>query len=294
MILVIFARSTSFVMTKIGLQEMETFSLLGFRFLTAFLLLLPFGWKRLSRISLKDLTKGMLLGASFFATMAAEVSGLQTTNASTASFLENTAIVFVPLFEAVLNRRAPGIPVLISTVLSLFGVGLLTLKDGSFQLSGGELLCLLSAVFYACSIILTDRISKQGDPLALGILQVGFMGAYSVAAALFLGSPRIPSTIQTWVMILTLAVVCSGFGFTLQPLAQRYTTAERAGLFCALGPVGATISARIFLNETIGFTGACGILLILTGMALIPLYDRFLERRAMAHEIQQNNSGIHP
>lgn len=48
---VILARSTSYVMTKIGLQGMAPFSLLGIRFITAFLFLLPLGWRRLKSAS---------------------------------------------------------------------------------------------------------------------------------------------------------------------------------------------------------------------------------------------------
>jgi drug/metabolite transporter (DMT)-like permease len=146
--IVILSRSISYVITKIGLQDMGVFTLLGVRFLTAFVVLLSFGWKRLRSITNRILLRGMLLGASFFAIMAAEVLGLKTTDASTAAFLENTAIVFVPLFEAVLRRKFPRMPIIISAAISLGGVALLTLDNGSFFLSRGELLCLLAAVFY--------------------------------------------------------------------------------------------------------------------------------------------------
>ena len=107
-------------MTKISIREMGTFSLLGLRFLIAFLFLLPFGWKRLRCADRRTVLRGMLLGTAFFAVMAAEVSGLKTTNASTIAFLENTAIVFVPLFEAVLRRRFPKVPVILSAVISFW------------------------------------------------------------------------------------------------------------------------------------------------------------------------------
>ena len=177
---VILARSTSYVMTKIGLQGMAPFSLLGIRFITAFLFLLPLGWRRLKSVSAGTWLRGMLLGTSFFAVMAAEVLGLRTTEASAAAFLENTAIVFVPLLEAVLRRSLPDIPILLSTLVSFSGVALLTLKGGSFSISQGESLCLAAAAFYACTIILTDRLSRRDDPLALGILQVGFIGLYGI------------------------------------------------------------------------------------------------------------------
>ena len=62
------------------------------------------------------------------------------------------------------------------------------------------------------------------------------MGVYNMLAAFLFETPRLPATSTEWGIILTLAIVCSGFGFTLQPLAQSRTTSERAGLFCALGP----------------------------------------------------------
>ncbi len=263
---VILARSTSYVMTKIGLQGMAPFSLLGIRFITAFLFLLPLGWRRLKSASAGTWLRGMLLGTSFFAVMAAEVLGLRTTEASAAAFLENTAIVFVPLLEAVLRRSLPDIPILLSTLVSFSGVALLTLKGGSFSISQGESLCLAAAAFYACTIVLTDRLSRRDDPLALGILQVGFIGLYGIVMAFLFEVPRMPATASEWGVILGLAVVCSDFGFTLQPLAQSGTTSERAGLFSALGPLGAALSGYVFLNERLGATGALGMGLILLGM----------------------------
>ena len=57
----------------------------------------------------------------------------------------------------------------------------------------GELLALLAAMFYACAIILTDRLSHKDDPLTLGILQVGFMGIFNAAASVLSESPVLPS-----------------------------------------------------------------------------------------------------
>lgn len=62
--IVILSRSISYVITKVGLQDMGVFTLLGVRFLTAFVVPLPFGWKRLRSIANSILLRGMLLGAS--------------------------------------------------------------------------------------------------------------------------------------------------------------------------------------------------------------------------------------
>ncbi len=264
---VIIARSTSYLLTKIGLEDMGPFTLLAVRFLLAFALLLMVFWKKMRHVDKKTLLNGMLLGAAFFAVMTAELFGLKTTSSSMTSFLENTAVVFVPLFEAVLRRRFPTVSVAISSAVTFAGVGLLTLRGGAVSLTTGELLCLLAALLYAVAIILTDRLAVKSDPFTLGILQVGFLGAFSLLAAFIFETPQLPASSQEWGIIFALAVVCTGFGFTLQPVAQRYTTSERAGIFCALNPAVAAVLGWTFLHEHLGFQGIIGAMLVLSGIA---------------------------
>lgn len=276
---VIIARSTSYLLSKVSLQSMGPFTLLSIRFLAAFLFLVLLFWKKLLSVSKKTLLRGMILGAVFFSVMTAELFGLRSTDSSTTSFLENTAIVFVPLIEALLHRKFPRTPALLSAAVTMFGIGLLTLRGGAFTLKAGELLCLLAAVLYALAIIVTDRLSRRDDPLTLGILQVGFIGLFALAASILFETPRLPTNWTQWLMILALALICSGFGFTLQPVAQRYTTSERAGMFCALNPVTAAVLGTIFLGEQLGLQGIIGAGFVLSGILLSTLFAKHAEKR---------------
>ena len=131
-----------------------------------------------------------------------------------------------------------------------------------------------AAFFYAFAILLTDRFSHEDDPLVLGVLQVGFIGLFSLAASLVLESPQLPTESGTWGAIAVLAVICTGFGFTLQPVAQKGTTAERAGLFCALNPLTATVLGVVFVHENFGLQSILGGVLVLSGIFLSKLADR--------------------
>ncbi len=265
---VIIARSTSFLFSKIILQSMEPMTLMAVRFLTAFLFLFVLFHKRIVRIKPSTLLRGMLLGSAFFAVMTAELFSLRTTASSTVSFLENTAIVFVPIFEGILHRRFPRIPLLVSLAVTMLGIFLLTLGGSGLQFSmqSGEGLALLAAMLYAAAIILTDRLSRKDDAFLLGILQVGFMGFFALIGAFLMETPRLPSGTTEWGLILALAIVCSGFGFTLQPVAQSCTTAERAGMLCALSPVASAILGWIFLQEALGKMGLLGAFLVMAGI----------------------------
>ena len=69
-------------------------------------------------------------------------------------------------------------------------------------------------------------------------------------------------------MILALALVCSCFGFTFQPVAQRYTTADRAAQLCAINPLSTAVLSAIFLRERMGVQGIIGAALILAGIVM--------------------------
>ena len=265
---VIIARATSYLFSKLTMMGMGKFNLLGVRFLLAFVFLSLVFPRRLLRIDRKTFLSGLAMGGMYFLVMTAELSGLKLTASSTVSFLENTAIVLVPLMQAALRRRLPEKKALLSAALCLAGVAFLTL-GGAVRFGIGEAWCLTAAVLYASAILVTDRLTHgKIDALAAGMVQVGTIGALSIAASFLTETPRLPAGGMEWLAILMLAIVCSGFGFTLQPVAQSGTTAERAGMFCALNPLVATTLGVVFLHEHIGLQGLVGAALILCGILL--------------------------
>ena len=195
---VIVARATSLLFSKLSMRSMGPFNLTGLRFALAFAVLLLLFRRKFKDIRPATVLRGFALGAAFFATIAAELYGLRATDSSTTSFLENTAIVWVPLMEAAIHRSRLRGRTLGSALVTLLGVGLLTLGKSSFRLGHGELLCLLAALLYATAILLTAKFSREDDPLVLGILQVGFIGLLGLAAAFLLETPRLPQSGGEW------------------------------------------------------------------------------------------------
>ena len=270
---VIAARATSYLFSKLIMEGMGMFNLLGIRFLLAFCLLALLFFQRIRMTDRKSFTAGVIMGCMYFLVMTAELSGLKRTSSGNVSFLENTAIVIVPLLQAVLLRRFPRREAVLSAFLCLAGVGFLTVGSG-LKFGAGEMFCMLAAFLYACTILITDRLTHGSiDALAAGIVQVGTIGVLSLSASFLFEAPRLPVGIPEWAGIVMLAVVCTGFGFTLQPVAQSGTSAERAGMFCALNPMVATILGIIFLQERFTVQSAIGGGLILAGILVSELPD---------------------
>lgn len=235
---IIAARATSFLFSKMLLVDMGPFSLLGLRFLLAFAVLAVVFHRPLMRASRRALRAGCVLGVIFFTTMSLELNALVTAPSSTVSFLENLAIVLVPVAGAVLLRRRPSWPVMLAAVMALAGVAALTLGRGGVGSFGlGEALALTAALSYTASILATKHFVGQGDALAIGIVEIGVMGVLGAVAAFAFEQPTLPAGRAEWGALAALVVVCTGFGFTLQPVAQQHLSADQAGLFCALTPL---------------------------------------------------------
>lgn len=265
---VVLARSTSFIMSKTSLDSLEPMNLLGVRFIIAFILLLTIFRKKIVGIKSRTIRNGIIIGVIYTAVMASEMMGLKYADSSKVAFLENSAIVFVPFAEIFIRRKLPGRLSFLCTFMALAGVGFLTLTEGFSELGRGEAYSLLAALLYTAAIIVTDRLSKNDDGLMLGIVQVGTMGVVSMTASFLTETPVLPQTGSDWLMIMWLAVVCTGFGFTLQPLAQKYITSQRSSTITALNPLGAGVLGALTFHENLGLKGCIGALLVLAGVLL--------------------------
>lgn len=264
---VISARATSFIFSKMILEDMGAFNLLTVRFLISFSLLMLIFHREIRKMTKQTLISGVVVGALFFITMAFEMLALKQAASSLVSLLENAAIIFVPAFEFILFRKVPGKLTVISSMLAMLGVVLLAVQQG--QLKGGFTFGLLAGVSYALAIIVTERLSHGSDSsLGIGIVQVGTMGILSFFFTLCFEQPHLPVSIEQWMMLALLILVCTGFGFTLQPVAQSHVSAERAGLFCAISPAIAALLGVVVLQEELGVLGGVGLVLILGSIVL--------------------------
>ncbi len=267
---VIAARATSFIFSKMILEDLGPFNLLAARFLLAFCLLAALFRKEMAKATRRSLAAGAAIGLLFFFTMSFEMLALKQADSSLVSLLENCAIIFVPILEIMLFRKFPNRITAVSIAVAMLGVVLLAMQQG--ELEGGFVFGLLAGLSYAASILVTDRLSHEsGSTLCIGIIQVGVMGALSLLVTLLLEQPRLPQTGAQWGMLAILIVVCTGFGFTLQPVAQSHVTAGRAGVLCAISPAIALLGV-VVLDEKLGSLGFVGLLLILSSI-ILPYLD---------------------
>lgn len=260
-----FVWGSSYGFMKLGAETMPPISIAALRCLFAFFLLLPFFMKRIRKTDREILKYSAITGFLIAGVFIGVIYGVIGTSASTTGFLISTSVIMVPILHGLYIRKLPSLPIMAGTAIVTAGLFILN-GVTSITLDKGFVLCLLAAFLYALDILFTNTFVSKVDSLLLGIWQMGFAGLIAGAASLLLETPRLPSTLPEWSAILGLAVFSSAYGFTVQAVAEEYTTPERAGFIFSLEPVFAAIFAYFFLGENMGIGELTGAALILLGV----------------------------
>lgn len=260
-----FVWGSSYGFMKLGAETMPPISIAALRCLFAFFLLLPFFMKRIRKTDREILKYSAITGFLIAGVFIGVIYGVIGTSASTAGFLISTSVIMVPILHGLWIRKMPSLPIMAGTAIVTAGLFILN-GVTSITLDKGFVLCLLAAFLYALDILFTNTFVSKVDSLLLGIWQMGFAGLMAGSASLLLEMPKFPSTLPEWSAILGLAVFSSAYGFTVQAVAQEYTTPERAGFIFSLEPVFSAIFAYLFLGENMGIVELTGAALILLGV----------------------------
>jgi len=156
-------------------------------------------------------------------------------------------------------------------LIASFGMGLMTLPDGAFEISRGDLLSLLCAVTFAAHLVVISHYTPIVGFETVAVLQVvtaavlGLMAFPVAEPVVFHASTAVVAAVAITGLLAT------ALAFTTMSWAQQYTTATRTALICALEPVVAWVTSWWLTGETMPARGQMGAGLILGGILLVEL-----------------------
>lgn len=248
---------------------MDPVGILAVRFIMAFLILAAVFCRKLVHLSRDSLHGGIILGILYTVCMILEMYGLRLVDTGVSALIENMVIVVVPLYTAVLTRTMPKAITMFCAILAVTGVGFLSISQTRGE-SGhlGMLLIILAAISYSFCIMATESVSRDSDPVAVGIIQLGVMGMLSLIISLFTGNLSLPENTRDWAMMLMLVLICSCFGFAFQPLGQKYLPAETAAVYTVINPLTASIMGILIAHEGMSVSKLIGYVLIFAALII--------------------------
>ncbi len=277
-----------FVAQQTAMDNIGPFLFIAIRFSIAAMVVLPFAVREsrqtrhmsinrdtppaLEPLSRREFLMFLLIGSVLFVGLAFQQIGLLTTTVTNSGFLTGLYVVFTPLLAIILFREWPHWIVWPATALALLGIGLLS-GGGVAGLNKGDLLTVISAISWAMHVTLIARfVVRSGRPFLLSTIQFGVCAVLGFICVGIMQEPIEWQQIQGAGFELVFSgVFASGIAFTLQVVAQRYTTASQAAIFLSSEAPFAALFGALFQGERIGMVGLAGCALILCAMMLVEL-----------------------
>ena len=276
---VTFLWSTSWVLIKIGLEEIPALTFAGLRYGLAFLLLLPLALRgdvrrSVSRFSGREWALLVALGIVMYTlTQGAQFLALDRLPAQTTSLVLSFSPVVVALLGAALLGERPS-PLQGGGVL-LFLVGAIVfLYAASFP--PGQVVGLIIAVggllANAGAAVLGRYVNRSATLPATAVTLISMgVGAIALLAA-GIGAQGLPElSLRGWAIVAWLAAVNTAFAFTLWNVTLRKLSAMESSIINNTMLIQIAVLAWVFLGESLGARQIAGLVLASAGTLIVQL-----------------------
>ncbi len=256
----------AFIVLKGALDAMDPGWLLTLRFGAATLILGALFWHRLrDNLDLSHLLAGFVMGLPEGLAFLVQNVGLVGTTPGRNAFLTTTYCVMVPFLGWLLLGRRPGANNVLAAIMALAGVGLISLGEGfSLELSQGDALTLLSALFFALNIIAVGRFGSAHDSITATVVMFGTCALVCLAYAMVAEPlPRLGGLgTDFWWQMSYVVLLSTIAALLIQNMAQRHVEPSKAALILSLESVFAVIFSLLFYGEQVTLRLAAGFALI--------------------------------
>jgi len=298
-----------FVAQRSGMEYAGPFAFNGIRFILGSLSLLPFilfrrkaaGSNNPAKTSIKKFYLfSLAAGGCLFVAVILQQFGLLFTTAGNAGFITGLYVVLTPIFGIFLGKKT-GPATWLGSAFTLTGLYFLCAAGSFNSINPGDIITVISAVFWACHVLLIDRLVRDIDPVLLSAGQFAVCGIFALIGA-FLAEPFIiplidqinPALLDTgtfaWLPFPTLlaglfariitfpvdalipifygGLGSVGIAYTLQAVAQRDAPPAHATIILCFEGCFAALGGVLLLAEKIGRWTLLGFFLMFAGMLI--------------------------
>lgn len=269
--------SSSWVLIKIGLEDIPALTFAGLRYTLAFLGLTPFLLRRgnleaVRKLSRRDWILLIVLGLLFYTlTQGAQFVGLFYLPAVTVSLLLNFTAVIITLLGIFFLAEVPNLRQWIGVVLAALGGILYFYPIGvsSAQVIG-LIIVIIGVLANSGSAVLGRYINRSGriNPWTVTVVSMGIGSLILLISGLtFQGLPAL--SLASWGIIIWLAIVNTAAAFTLWNHTLRTLSAMESGVINNTMLIQIAILAWVFLGERLNGQEVVGLIIAAAGTVMV-------------------------
>lgn len=268
---------TAFVAQSVGMDYVEPFTFTCVRSIIGGIVLIPCIWflrqlkeEKRPLMTKTELLGGICCGVALFAASNFQQFGILHTTVGKAGFITALYVVIVPIMGLFFKKKVSFI-VWICVVLSVIGLYLLCMTEGTLTLAYGDFLVLICAVLFSVHIMVIDHFSPKADGVVVSCIQFFVCGLLSGIVMLFVETPEIGNIWDAKMPILYAGVLSSGVAYTLQIVGQKDMNPTVASLILCLESVVSALAGWLILKEALTSRELFGCALMFAAIVLAQL-----------------------
>jgi len=278
---------STFVVTKVAMQQFPPFTLAFLRFAIASLVIALFlrrgslGRLRsavsIGRLAFLALTGVALFTTAFnFALLYGSAAQGALLYATVPAVVALCAVLF--LKERVTRRRMLGIALSVAGAALIAATGNASADDAPAPLLGAALMPWTVVLWGAYTVGAKPIAAADQTAVTFGLSAIGALLLLPACALELAGSQWPDTSAAGWLGVLYLAVFASAGAYALFNFALRELDASTVGAFTNIDPIVGLLTAFLFLGEGLSPVQAAGAAIVLVGMWLASTEPRPQQR----------------
>jgi len=280
--LVTFLWSTSYILIRIGLKEINPLAFAAYRYVIASLILLfPFFHQlrkgKTGRFHPNRIARLLLLGfTGYFMAQGLQFFGLFFLNSVTVTLLLNMTPIFVLGLSVFFLNERPSTVQFIGITLTLSGVFVFfydALVDVGMMT--GVIITLISGVGWALYMIISRHCLRENNESVITLTSISMLiGAFMLLGATSITGNIVNVSFNGWMIILWLSIVNTAVAFSIWNHALKTLKAVEQSILQNSMLIQISILAFLFLQEPINTQKILGMTIVFVGVLIVQLRIR--------------------
>lgn len=262
------------IFSKESITELPPFLFVAIRFLLSTVIILPFFWKSLRGLTLRQVAIGAGAGGGLSTLLMLWITAISNSNRlGEGAFIMSIAMILVPLLgwlffrEPISRRTFQAIPITVAG-LALLAFGASGLN---WQFETSQLLFLLTSLATATLFLYTGRFGRELPSQAFTVIQfIVVMLVSLLTSTLFEPWPTSLMTISPsiWIWVGLSAVIATALRYFLLVWCQQRMVTGKAAVIMTLEPVWTALLSSWWLAEVMAPLQITGCALVLVALLI--------------------------
>lgn len=212
----------------------------------------------------------LLLGSTFTGAVVSWAWALTQTTVANSTLLHSFTPLFTGLFAWIVWGQHFGRVFLIGMAIAAGGALVLGVEEANFnpQHLWGDGMSLVSAVFFSVEPLLVERLRERLGSYTIMAWCCGLIALMTLPILLLFPDRWLPISINGWLSLLGMAIVCQGIGHGLLTYCLKYINAGVVSLSHLSVPIFSAVEAWMLFGEALNWFNALAFAVVLGGIAI--------------------------